>query len=186
MNQSKQQITKELGSDESVLWSGQPRQGVFLRSADFMLVPFSILWGGFAVFWEYSAINSGAPFFFCLFGIPFVAIGLYFIFGRFFFESRQRATTYYAVTNQRIIIVSGLLSRSVKSLNLRTLSDLSLAEGSSNYGSIFFGGGSPFSSMFRGFSNWPGMGSQIGPHFDQIQGARSVYETIRSAQKSWA
>ncbi len=119
-----------------------------------------------------------------LFGIPFVLIGLYLIFGRFFIEAKQRASIHYAVTTQRIIIVSGLFSRGVKSLNLRTLSDLSLSECSSNYGSIFFGGGSTFSFMFRGFSSWPGMGSQLGPHFDQIEGARSVYETIRNAQQA--
>ncbi len=118
------------------------------------------------------------------FGVPFVVIGLYFIFGRFVVEAKQRASTHYAVTTQRIIIVSGLFSRGVKSLNLRTLSNLSLSEGSSNYGSIFFGGGSPFSFMFRGFSSWPGMGRQLGPHFDQIQGARSVYETIRNARQA--
>ena len=149
-----------------------------------MLVPFSLLWGGFAIFWEYSVVTSNAPFFFRLWGLPFVGVGLYLIFGRFFVEAKQRARTYYAVTNQRIIIVSGLFSRTVKSLNLRMLSDLSLSEGNSNYGSIFFGGGSPFSSMFRGFSSWPGMGSQLGPHFDQIQAARGVYETIRNAQQS--
>ncbi|MDP3858267.1 MAG: PH domain-containing protein [Stagnimonas sp.] len=120
----------------------------------------------------------------CLFGLPFVGIGLYLIFRRFFIEAQQRASTHYAVTNQRIIIVSGLFSRDVKSLNLRTLSDLSLSEGNSSFGSIYFGGGSPFSFMFRGFSSWLGMGSQLGPHFDQIQGARSVYETIRNAQQS--
>lgn len=184
MNLPSESIKKELGPGERVLWSGQPRQGVYLRGADIMLIPFSILWGGFAIFWEYSVITApNAPLFMSFFGIPFVVIGLYLIFGRFFVEAKQRASTHYAVTSQRIIIVSGLFSRGVKSLNLRTLSDLSLSEGGSNYGSIFFGGGSPFSFMFRGFSGWPGMSSQLGPHFDQIQGARGVYETIRNAQQ---
>lgn len=185
MNLPSEPIKKELGPGERILWSGQPRQGIYLRGADIMLVPFSVLWGGFAIFWEYSVITSpNAPLFMAFFGIPFVVIGLYLIFGRFVVEAKQRASTHYAVTTQRIIIVSGLFSHGVKSLNLRTLSDLSLSEGSSNYGSIFFGGGSPFSFMFRGFSSWPGMGSQLGPHFDQIQGARSVYETIRDAQQA--
>ncbi|WP_439640714.1 PH domain-containing protein [Nevskia sp.] len=185
MNLPSESIKKALGPGERVLWSGQPRQGVYLRSADIMFVPFSVLWGGFAIFWEYSVVTlPSAPLFMALFGIPFVAVGLYLIVGRFFIEARQRANTHYAVTSQRIIIVSGLFSQGVKSLNLRTLSDLSLTENGSNYGSIFFGGGSPFSFMFRGFSSWPGMGSQLGPHFDQIQGARSVYEMIRNAQQA--
>lgn len=184
MNQPSELVKRELAPGERVLWSGQPRQGVYLRGADIMLVPFSLMWGGFAIFWEYSVVTSNAPFFFRLWGLPFVGIGLYLIFGRFFVEAKQRASTYYAVTNQRLLIISGLFSRATKSRNLRTLSDLSLSEGNSNYGSIFFGGGSPFSSMYRGFSSWPGMGSQIGPHFDQIQSARSVYEIIRNAQQT--
>jgi hypothetical protein len=184
MNFPSEQIERELGPGERVLWSGQPRQGVYLCGADIVFIPFSILWSGLVIFWEYEVITSDAPFFFCLFGIPFVAIGLYLILGRFFVEARQRANTHYAVTNQRIIIVSGLFSREIKSLDLSTLSELSLSENGSNHGSIFFGGGSPFSFMLRGFSSWPGMGSQMfGPHFGQIQGARGVYEIIRNAQK---
>jgi len=57
-------------------------------------------------------------------------------------------------------------------------------ESKANYGSIFFGGVAPFSSMFRSFSRRPGTSSQLGTHFDQIQDARAVYETIRNAQRT--
>jgi hypothetical protein len=175
-------IRSQLSSDESVLWSGQPRQGVFLRGADAFMIPFSLLWGGFAIFWEASVISSNAPFFFVLWGIPFVLVGLYLIVGRFFIDAKQRAQMFYAVTNERILIISGLFSQKVKSLNLRTLSDLSLSESKSTEGTISFGGGSPFSSMFGGFSGWPGMSAQLGPRFEQIEKARAVYEIIRKAQ----
>jgi hypothetical protein len=183
MNPPSEQIRKELGPDESVLWSGQPRQGLCFCGVNILSVPFSILWCGFAIFWEYSVLNANAPFFFGIFGIPFVVLGLYLVFGRFFVDIRQRANTHYAVTSQRIIIVSGLFSRNVESLDLRSLSELSLSEGSSRYGSISFSGGYPFSFMFRYFSGWPGMSRLSGPHFFQIQGAQGVYEMIRGAQQ---
>lgn len=184
MNSAHEKINTQLSSGERVLWSGQPRQGLVVRGTDALMIPFSLLWGGFAVFWELSVINSKAPLFFVLWGIPFVLIGIYLIFGRFFVEAKQRANTFYAVTNERILIVSGLLKHDVKSLNLRTLSDLSLSEGKNNEGTISFGGGSPFASMFSGFSSWPGMAAQIRPQFDLISNAKSVFETIRGAQRA--
>jgi hypothetical protein len=79
---------------------------------------------------------QGADSFFALWGIPFVAVGLHFIVGRFFVDAQQRANTFYGVTNQRVIIVSGILNSKVKSLNLRTLSDLTRDERSNGKGSI--------------------------------------------------
>lgn len=67
MTQIRDEISAELGVGEQILWQGQPRQGMFLRAADFFMIPFSLLWGGFAFFWEYSVISKGAPLFFCLF-----------------------------------------------------------------------------------------------------------------------
>ena len=162
MNPLNEEIRSQLSPGEKVLWSGQPRQGVMVRGADAFMIPFSLIWGGFAIFWEATVLNSGAPVFFVLWGVPFVLVGLYLIVGRFFFEARQRAHTFYAVTNERIVIVSGVLSRKVKSLNLRTLSDLSLVEGKGDQGTISFGGGSPFSAMLSStvLLAWPNRSSR--------------------------
>src|SRR5262249_50119634 len=97
------------------------------------------MWGGFAIFWELTAINMGAPFFFALWGVPFVLVGLYIMFGRFLLDVRQRAATTYGVTSERVIIISGLFSRAIKSLNVATLTDLSLSERSNGGGTITFG-----------------------------------------------
>lgn len=108
---------------------------------------------------------------FPIFGIPFVLVGLYFMFGRFWFDRLLRERTYYGVTNERILIKTGVFSSTLKSLNLRSLADISLSEKSDGSGSISFGGGSPFGWMFSGMSWWPGMSAFSGPVLDSIQDA---------------
>jgi hypothetical protein len=177
-------IASELASSEKVLWSGTPRQGLMLRPADALMIPFSLLWGGFAVFWEYSVVKGGAPFFFTLWGIPFVAIGLYIIVGRFFTDSALRRRTYYAVTNERIIIVSGLFKETVKSLSLRNLSDMSLSTRPDGSGTITLGPTS-IQSWFAG-SGWPGAGQNAPQTLEGIPNVRMVHEIIRQAQRAAA
>ena len=156
-----------------------------LRGSDAFLIPFSLLWGGFAFFWEYSVLTKGEPLFFALFGIPFVVIGAYLIVGRFYVEAKQREKTYYGVTSERVLIVSGVLQQKIKSLTLRTLSDVSLTESRDGTGSISFGSSLPFAAWFGGMA-WPGMEQFSGPRLDIIENPKQVYKLIREAQKNAA
>jgi hypothetical protein len=105
-------IQPELGSGESILWSGRPKAGVIFHKQDALLIPFSLLWGGFAIFWEASVLgvtgfthSLRAPGFFMLWGVPFVVIGQYLIWGRFLYAAWLSRRTFYAVTNRRVIVV---------------------------------------------------------------------------------
>jgi hypothetical protein len=171
-------IRRELGPAERLLWCGRPRPGLMFRRADLYLVPFSLMWGGFAFFWEYLAFGK-TPWFFELWGIPFVGVGIYLIAGRFFVDAKQREGTVYAVTNERVVILSGIFSRTVKSLNLRTLPDLTLDERADGSGTVTFGMPAVTSSWGAGKS-WPGYPQT--PGFELIPQARSVYDTIRKSQ----
>jgi hypothetical protein len=165
------------------LWLGQSRQGLMFRSTDVIAVPFSLLWGGFAIFWEWIVLNANAPWFFALWGIPFVLVGLYMIAGRFFFDARRRARTHYALTSERVMIAGGPGRGSVQSINLRALSDMSLTEGRDGYGTISFGSAPWPSNWFNGFGLMPGMRNNILPQLDTIPDAPRVYQMIRDAQE---
>ena len=83
------------------MWTGRPSAGLLFTSRDIFLVPFSLVWCGFAIFWESSAAwidgrdsvpvgqgpLSNTPTFFLLFGGAFVLVGLYFVFGRFIVDA---------------------------------------------------------------------------------------------------
>jgi hypothetical protein len=45
-------VQPELLSGESIVWAGQPNTRVIFHKQDLYMVPFSLLWGGFAIFWE--------------------------------------------------------------------------------------------------------------------------------------
>lgn len=93
--------------DEHILWKGTPGTGHLFLPSDFFMIPFSILWCGFAFFWEYNVISSGAPFFFALFGLPFICVGLYITVGRFLWKAVLRKRTAYVITTRRIIRKQG-------------------------------------------------------------------------------
>ena len=182
-------IERELSSGERLVWSGQPRRGIRLRASDAFVIPFSILWCGFAIFWEVMALTAtakgGGPIalVFPLFGLPFVIVGVYFVFGRFLVDARVRERTFYGITSERIVIMSGLFGRRTKSLNLRTLSDISLTERPDGSGTITFGPTHPFGHWFPSGS-WPGAGRYAPPAFDMIDRAKQVYDVVRQTQKS--
>lgn len=180
--EAEKKIRLELGQNENILWTGRPKQGLLLRISDVFLIPFSLLWGGFAIFWEYSAYRAGAPLFFLLFGAVFVLVGLYVIIGRFFVDALTRAQTYYGVTNNRIVILTELFGRKLKALDLKTLTNISFTQKKNGEGTLTFGATHPLASRFGGVQ-WPGMERYQGPQFDLIQNVRSVYDIIRQAQQ---
>ncbi len=132
------ELARELEPGEGILWSGRPRQGVVFRRSDIFVVPFTLMWAGFAFFWESQVLTKGAPLFMMIWGIPFMVIGVYITVGRFFWDARVRSQTFYAVTSTRVIIVAGGMRRSVRSLRLNILPEVSLHESSDASGSITF------------------------------------------------
>jgi hypothetical protein len=182
-NEEKRIIESQLSGGERLLWSGRPRQGFFFRKSDALMIPFSLMWGGFAIFWNAGVWFGNAPIFFRLWGLPFLLVGLYMIFGRFLVDIWQRKKTFYGVTNERIIIVSGLFNQSVKSLSLQTLTDITMEEFANGLGTITFG--TPNTANWYGNNNFPfsRKREELVPNFEQIPQTRNVYEAIRAAQK---
>lgn len=151
-----------------------------------MQIPFSLLWCGFALFWEYMAIfkipkNNPVGWLFPLFGAFFVGFGLYAVVGRFFLDAKFRQTTEYAITNRRAIIVTNFFGRKVRSINLQTAPDISLTEKGAGSGTITFGSAPYYGAWSQRNAWFPSTGAL--PAFEMIDNVRNVSDMIESAKR---
>jgi hypothetical protein len=173
-------LQTELLPGESILWAGRPNPGAIFHSDDWYLIPFSLLWGGFAIFWEVSVLgylgnSKGAPStFMAVWGIPFVVFGQYMIWGRFLYDAWLKRRTYYALTNRRVLILQEGWKRKTNSTHLVTIPSIE-REGSYT-GTLWFGPKYPLlgsrRQQLRGMSRFT-----IGevPVFADIDDVDSVY-----------
>jgi len=165
---------------EQVVWEGQPEVRAFMLRGSWYMIPFSLLWGGFAIFWELSALAGGAPPFFLVFGIPFVLIGLYMIFGRFYVAAREAENTTYAITDSRVLIHGGSFRTSLVELDLDRLPSVELNEGRNGVGTITFG---PMGGFLRMPAGWPTFGMYaMPPAFQTIRDVRMVFDKLQQAR----
>lgn len=179
---------RQLAPGEQLVWQGRPQQGVWLHRADLWAIPFSILWGGFAIYWEWKVLTMDSPGFFVFCGIPFVLMGLYLMVGRFFMDARRRAHTRYALTTERVLIASGAKGERVRSLPLRRLGDIALDEAGDGRGTITLGdAGAAAAALGRGWAtaflppSWPG--APRPPQLEGIEDADRVFQKIQDAQR---
>jgi len=105
-------LTEHLRPGEELVWYGVPDSRALIGRNDAYLIPFSILWLAFAGFWEVGVIRSGNAFF-ALWGVPFIALGLYMVAGRFVWKRISNGRTAYGVTRDRAIIVTPTSFRDV-------------------------------------------------------------------------
>ncbi len=176
-------------NDEHILWAGLPDPNVMFIPADIYIVPFSLLWGGFAVYWEVGVVSSliGADelnLFSCifpLFGIPFVLFGLYFIFGRFIYKKWRKRHTFYAVTNKRILILDDR-NHSLQEINISSIPGITLSERSNGTGTIKFSNSTRslfgFTSSYEWTNNGMEFWGNLSYAFFDIKEARKVSDII--------
>ena len=142
-----------LANGEQVLWQGAPGQGNLVTKENIFLIPFSIFWCGFAIFWETSVIMHGIwPF--ALFGLFFVFIGLYLVFGRFVYTVWVRKRTYYIITNLKII---RMRNNKVDMMMRANMPPVSLTIHKNGNGTFRIGHTHPYASFTIRF---PGMNGQ--------------------------
>lgn len=149
---SEEELERELRAHlepgEELLWSGRPQTGILFRSCE-PLVIFLSAWGGlpwlaaiflfvnlfrdveWIAFFLEPALLVGM--FYILVGWPYLSVG------RFFYDARKRGRTLYAVTDRRLIILSGLLWRFCRSRTYDRVRWIAKERSLSGRTSIWFG-----------------------------------------------
>src|SRR5271165_1462802 len=97
-------LQPSLRPGEQLLWCGRPDPSVVFVAADILVVPFSLVWLGVAVLWEFGTQSIGAPAAFRLVGVPFLVIGVYMVAGRFVARYFRKRKTIYGITGERVIV----------------------------------------------------------------------------------
>jgi len=168
---------------ETLLWSDRPDPHRAFAPNDVWLIPFSLLVGGFAIYWEVGSLahlQSGLDAF-ALWGIPFVLIGQFLIWGRYLYKRWDRHRIVYAVTSRRLLTVRGTNFRSVFLGGLRAINQSTRSDGS---GSLDFGSASFWGGMWANTGlDWFNLRAGV-PAFYDIQDVRNVYRLIAEARST--
>ncbi len=143
-----------LQEDETLIWNGDPQQGFIFRRSEILFTPLAILLFVLAAAWEFYAVSTLATalqfndlplwipvvlIFMTCTAFPFVLLGLFLLVGRFFYDRQRRMRTHYALTNRRVIILSGLFKKQrACSVELQNIEKLSLHVHRNHTGSIRF------------------------------------------------
>ena len=118
-----------LDPGETLLWQGAPATGLRFTVTGAVLSFFGIFFLGFSLFWVSMAAAMGGGFLFPLFGLPFVGVGLWLVFGHWFFDAYTRKKTRYALTSKRALIARTVYGRRMESYPITPDSPIRLISG---------------------------------------------------------
>lgn len=143
--QAATKLQPELFSGERIYWAAMPNPRIIFHSDDWSVIPFSLMWTGFFVFWEGQALgfwrDNAKPYapstFEILWGVPFLLFGQYMVWGRFFGDAWIKRRTYYAVTNRRVLILQEGWKRKTQFSFLESIPEISSEGG--DVGTLWLG-----------------------------------------------
>jgi hypothetical protein len=177
----------DLFAGERKLWEGAPTKFPLFDRADVVMVPFSLFWCGFAIFWTATAVRmAGGLSPFALFGVFFVVIGLYFAFGRLIVRHLKLRNTTYTVTDRRIIVTSTVFGRlRENSAYLNALPPPNVSSSTDMTGTIMFGSPTLMDNLRTagGMFTLDGRGNgPFNPTLVHVNNFRQVRDIIAAAQ----
>jgi hypothetical protein len=175
-----QPIRQQLNAGEQLLWSGRPRRGI--RAAGSSRAGRLIRWITPFVYWLFvmaifiwinlrdveGQVNSGA----IVIGVGGLMVGWAMMVFALGYEAVDREHTFYGLTDQRIIRITGILHPSVWSCPLQLLQRIHVRMREDGSGTIAF---ADVACTYKG--------SSVVPTFEKIDNVQSVYHLIHQAKE---
>ncbi|HEV3145270.1 MAG TPA: hypothetical protein VGZ47_15370, partial [Gemmataceae bacterium] len=183
-NDPEEIITAELEPEEELLWAGRPRLGLVVRATE--IIPFGIIlliFGPSLVGLLQGVMNNRvgpAPFQLLFFGAPHLVFMTAYLFGRPIYDAWSRARCAYGVTSERVLFVSGLFGRRVRSLELDSMIDAKFAPSWRGSGGIIRFGSNAASSDSP-FRQRTGFAQAAMEYFELDRDAPAVYRLVDGA-----
>ena len=138
-------LQKELLSGEHVLWAGKPNRRIVFHRSDLGMIPFSLFWAGFSIFWELGVSGHG-------FAPDRKSVSLHGRLGNpvHFYRSVsglgtvplrhvEKTRILYALTNERLLVIVGPPQAKFISGYLRAVPGIEKEMRSDGIGTLKFG-----------------------------------------------
>ncbi len=171
-----------LAPDERIVWQGRPATRLDLKASDIPASLFGTVFLAFSLFWIattasfVSETGEVATVLFPLAGIPFLFAGAYLMVGRFFWDARRRARTWYTLTDRRAFVATDIGGK-------RTLEDYEIGA-DADFSIVQRGALHTVTVTAQGRSDPGGGAIRRGFSFDLIPDGRDVYSKLLAIREA--
>lgn len=161
------ELDKILSKTEKVFWEGQPRFWPFLFDGSVVTTVFGVFWMlCLTPFIWFAALGilSGSSVFGIgvVFLVPFILVGLWAVIGIPIYQILVCKHTYYAITDRRVILQTGLIGRDFEIVDLDQITDAEVNVGlfdtifgGGDTGSIIISHAGSVTQTSKGVKNYP-------------------------------
>lgn len=121
-----------LGEGERILWQGKPKKSAFIANKVLGMLPLALLWAAVDVAMIVLVFTLGAPQIMCWITVGFVCIHLlpfWLWLSNVLTASRRYKNMFYALTDRRIIVRSGLVGIDYQSVGYKDVQNVNLRVG---------------------------------------------------------
>ncbi|MFZ1684937.1 MAG: hypothetical protein WAU88_12530 [Candidatus Zixiibacteriota bacterium] len=183
--EAQQVIAPLLNADERLLWTGKPKAGFILRNADTFMIPASLIFT-YAAIQTYFYLDLYLEFPWTMVTAALLILASFqLLVGRYIWDARKRAKTFYGISDQRIFVIHGRDQSGTESWNLARLGKLRVVK--SGFGC---------QSIDLNYTEWAPSGASFLPEagsdtqlvsqwFESIEDADEVLKLLESLKEKW-